>query len=261
MIENQFQAKVKSFRSDNGTEFVGNDCQQLFLSLGITHKKSCVYTPQQNGVVERKHRHLLEVARSLMFQANLPIKFWPYSLLTATHIINRLPSLVLDWKSPFKILYRKQPDFERLRPFGCLAYATNTSPQKDKFSSRAHKSVFLGYVTGQKGYRLYDLKSHTMFISRDVIFLEDQFPFSHIPNSPQEVPLPSVSVVEPTSSPLGSLSPSLTTSPISPAPTDFPPLPRRSTRSVTQPSWLSDFVTNNALVQLPTANATSPRLL
>lgn len=106
-------------RSDNGLEFVGQECQDFFLFLGIIYQRSCTHTPQQNGVVERKHRHLLEMARSLMFQSNLPLHFWPYSILIAAHIINRLPSSVLHWKTPFEILYKQQPDYHQLKPFSC----------------------------------------------------------------------------------------------------------------------------------------------
>ena len=68
LIFTQFEKRVKVVRSDNGTEFVNNKMSTLFNNLGIIHQTSCAYTPQQNGIAERKHRHLLNVARSLMFQ-------------------------------------------------------------------------------------------------------------------------------------------------------------------------------------------------
>jgi transposase InsO family protein len=75
MVQNQFNCNVKQIRTDNGTEFMSNTMQSYFYLKGIIHQRSCVDTPQQNGIVERKHRHLLEVARALRFQANLPISF------------------------------------------------------------------------------------------------------------------------------------------------------------------------------------------
>ena len=104
LVKTQFNSSVKTIRSDNSTEFCSNDTIALFSSLGIIHQTSCVYTPHQNGVVERKHRHLLEVSRTLRFQASLPIKFWSDCVLTATHLINRMPSTVLNDNCPIEVL-------------------------------------------------------------------------------------------------------------------------------------------------------------
>lgn len=75
LISNQFGTSIKRVRSDNGSEFLSNACQDLFACKGVEHQKSCAYTPEQNGVVERKHRHLLQVALSLLFQSSLPTFF------------------------------------------------------------------------------------------------------------------------------------------------------------------------------------------
>ncbi|XP_071708051.1 uncharacterized protein [Rutidosis leptorrhynchoides] len=92
MILTQFDKRVKIVRSDNGTEFVNNQLKHFFDTKGIIHQTSIAYTPQQNGVVERKHRHLLNVARSLMFQGGIPLFLWSDCILTATYLINRTPS-------------------------------------------------------------------------------------------------------------------------------------------------------------------------
>jgi hypothetical protein len=99
--------------------------------------------------VERKHRHILQVARALKFQAQLPTLFWGECALTAVHIINRLPSPVLYLKTPFELLYSKRPSFSHLRVFGCLAYATNVRVSH-KFDHRSIPSLFIGYPVGQK---------------------------------------------------------------------------------------------------------------
>ncbi|KAL4341568.1 hypothetical protein GQ457_08G006840 [Hibiscus cannabinus] len=139
------------FRSDNAPELKFN---QLFSDLGIIHHFSCVETPQQNSVVERKHQHLLSVARALFYQARIPIQFWGECVLTATYVINRLPSKILDGKSPYET--------------------------HDKFTERALPAVFLGYAPGVKGYKVYVLQNHTIMISRNVIFHEEIFPFHTI---------------------------------------------------------------------------------
>ncbi|XP_056695786.1 uncharacterized protein [Spinacia oleracea] len=130
-----------------------------------------------NGRVERKHRSLLEIARALRFHSGLPKKFWEECVLTATHLINKPPSKVLNWKTPFEIMFHSVPVYERLMVFGSLCFAYNTKVQKDKFDSRSRRCVFIGYPAGYKAFKLYDLDTHTVFVSRDVIFFETIFPY------------------------------------------------------------------------------------
>ena len=132
MIENQFQTTVKIVRSDNGLEFNNNETKFFFQSKGIIHQKSCPYTPQQNSIVERKHKYLLETARALLFQSKLPTKYWGECILTATHLINRLPSVYLKNKCPYEVLYKRKPNYSQLRSFGCLCYPTLPKVQRDK---------------------------------------------------------------------------------------------------------------------------------
>ncbi|XP_038687553.1 uncharacterized protein LOC119986936 [Tripterygium wilfordii] len=89
---------------------------------GITHQKTCTYTPQQNGIVERKHQRILNVSRAIRLQSGLPEKFWSHCVVTVVYLINRLPSRVLDKKSPYEILHNKKPDYSNLRIFGCQCY-------------------------------------------------------------------------------------------------------------------------------------------
>ncbi|CAA7044030.1 unnamed protein product [Microthlaspi erraticum] len=174
MSSRQFGKPVKRVRSDNGTKFMV--LSTFFREQGIDHQTSCVDTPQQNGRVERKHRHILNVARACLFQARLPVTFWGESILTAAHIINRTPSSVLDGKTPYELLHGTPPKYDLLRVFGCLSYAHRRGRDKDKFGDRSRKCLFVGYPFGKKGWRLYDLERNEFFTSRDVIFLEDEFP-------------------------------------------------------------------------------------
>jgi len=134
-----------------------------------------VKTPQQNGVVERKHRHLLDTARAIRLFAGFPKSFWGECILAGTHIINKLPMENLHWKSPLKMLYGQTATFEDLRTVGFLCYAAKIG-ELDKFEPRARKCVFFGYTFGLKGYKLYDTDTKKVFHSRDVILYEQQFP-------------------------------------------------------------------------------------
>ena len=123
----------------------------IFLRMyGIIFETSCVGTPQQNGRVERKHQHILNVARALKFQGNLPTKFWGECVLSACHLINITPSPILNNKTPYELLFGKLPSYAAIRVFGCLCYAHNQQSKRDKFSSRSRKCVFLGILLGRK---------------------------------------------------------------------------------------------------------------
>jgi len=100
MVNTQFDTKVKVFKSDNDIEFMNSNCKDLFASLGIVHQSSCAYTPQQNGVVERKNKHILNTARALRFQASIPISYWGHCVKAAVYLINKLPTTGLQGKSP-----------------------------------------------------------------------------------------------------------------------------------------------------------------
>lgn len=268
-VEKQFGASIQQVRSDNAREFKDATCQLFFQSQGIVHQTSCNYRPQQNARVEREHRHLLEVARALMFQSGLQVSFWGESVLTAAYIINRLPSSVLDNKCPYELLYKMPVDYDELKTFGCLAFAINPVHSNDKLTARGVPCVFVGYPPTQRGYRLLDLKSMKTFVSRDVSFNEGVFPLNsttpkpymhplptHMPNTsipsyvnddlfvtvhPNEPPMTPQHHASPTSSDRSQSPPSVTSQ--TSTPQNYQTPPRRSTRIHKPPSWMESYVT------------------
>lgn len=103
MINTQFSLKVKVIRTDNALDFFKHECASLFASLGVLHQSSCPFIPQQNGIVERKHHHILNLARSLHFQSSIPLHFWEDCVLTAVYLINRTPSPLISNKNHLKL--------------------------------------------------------------------------------------------------------------------------------------------------------------
>ena len=117
----------------------------------IVHQSPCVATPQQNGIAEWKNRHLLEVARSLMFTNGVPKQFWGESILTAAYLINRMPTRIFNFQSPLNVFTEFYPTakvFTSLPPkfFGCIAFVHVHTQNRSKLDPRALKCVFHGYL-------------------------------------------------------------------------------------------------------------------
>ncbi|GJQ91627.1 putative RNA-directed DNA polymerase [Tanacetum coccineum] len=149
----QFEKQTKRVRCDNGGEFTSNDMLEFYNENGIMLETTCPDTPQQNGVVKRKHRHLLEIARALRTGANLPKRLWGECILTAAYVINRLPSKFI----------LKTPTLKE------------TSSKKE-----GSRGVFIGYPPRTKGYKILDLETRKIIVNRDVNFHEENFPFKNV---------------------------------------------------------------------------------
>jgi len=187
-IQTQFETAIKVIRSDNETEFFMTNS---FINKGTIHQTSCVNTPQQNSVVERKHGHLLNVARALMIQSHLPKIYWSYSVIHV-HIINMLLTPVLNYFSPREMLYKTSPDFNQLKVFGSLCYASTLSTNRSKFDSRTSKCVFIGFKKGTKGYILLNIQSRQIFLYRNVVFYKHIFPYQRVEDTSNETDSPNI---------------------------------------------------------------------
>lgn len=177
LVKNQHSTKIKIFQSDGGAEFKSNHFQFHLRQNGIQHQMSCPYTPSQNGRAERKHRHITETGLALLFHSHVPSYFWVDAFSTATYIINRLPTSILNNISPFELLYCKPPNYENFHPFGCRVYPCLRDYAPNKFSPRSLPCIFLGYNTTYKGFRCFDSHTSRTYITRHACFDEIYFPF------------------------------------------------------------------------------------
>lgn len=128
MIQTQYSKKIRILRSDNGGEFVNHQFHEYFKKHGLIHETTCPQTPQQNGIAERKNCHILETARALLHGAHVPHHHWTDAVTTAVYLINRMPSKVLEFKTPLQTLstFVPLPTIQMLPPrvFGCVAFVT-----------------------------------------------------------------------------------------------------------------------------------------
>ncbi|MCO5562588.1 hypothetical protein L7F22_016216 [Adiantum nelumboides] len=137
---------------------------------GIKHQYIMPFTPQQNGVAERKNKSLMETARCMLKAKSLPHKLWMEAVACAAHVLNRCPTHALKTITPYEAWYDRKPSVGYLRVFGCLAYAHIPEQLCGKLDDKAIKCIFLGCNSGSKGYRLYNPAINKIFESRDVIF-------------------------------------------------------------------------------------------
>ncbi|KAG8500663.1 hypothetical protein CXB51_002624 [Gossypium anomalum] len=189
LVKTQFGVSIKQFQSDWGGEY--RAFTSLLASQGIIHRITCPHTSEQNGVVERKHRHIVDMGLTLLAQAGLSMEYWGYAFCCAVHLINRLPTVVLKGQTPFQALYGHAPTYDHLRVFGCCCFPYLRPFSSHKLDFRSQPSIFLGYSPHHKGYQCL-LPSGKIVVSRHVVFDEARF-LSSTPD-PNSAPVHSSSV-------------------------------------------------------------------
>jgi uncharacterized membrane protein YgcG len=172
LVEKQTEKRLKRLRSDRGGEFQSKEFQTFCEEEGIHHELTTPYTPQQNGVAERKNRTVVELARSMLKYQNLPNSFWAEAVATAVHILNVSPTKAVKNKTPFEVWSGRKPDVSYLKIFGCIAYGLIDQHNRRKLDSKAQKFIFVGYCSNSKGYKLYNPESGKVCVNRNVIFDE-----------------------------------------------------------------------------------------
>lgn len=175
LVENQTGRKIKVFRTDNGTEYCSNEFTKFCKANGIQHQLTNAYTPQQNGVAERMNRSLVEKAKCMLFDADLPKSYWAEATNMAAYIINRSVCNSHD-KTPDEIFYGKKVNVADLRIFGSPIMVHVPKEKRKKWDHKSNKLIFVGYDGDTKGYRCIDKATRKLTISRDVIFHENTTP-------------------------------------------------------------------------------------
>jgi len=174
MVENQSGCKIQALRSDNGKEYTSAEFNLFCEEAGITHQLTAPYTPEQNGVSERKNRYVMEMTRCMLHEKELPKQFWAEAANTAVFLQNRLPSKALEDKTPFEAWYGYKPSLSFLKVFGSVCFVHIPQVKRDKLDKKAIPGIFVGYSSVSKAYKVYHPQTGKKTITRDVHFNEDE---------------------------------------------------------------------------------------
>ncbi|GAB2303795.1 hypothetical protein Dimus_038963 [Dionaea muscipula] len=183
--EKEVGREIRCLRTDNGGEYTSMEFTTYLQQCRIRRQLTCPNTPQQNGVAERKNRHLAETCRSMLHAKNVPPRFWAECMKTAAHVTNRLPQAKFGFISPFEKLWNLKPAVSHFRVFGCVCYVFVPDHLRSKFDKKAIRCIFVGYDNQRKGWVCCDPNTGRCYKSRNVVFDEASSWWS-----PQSVILP-----------------------------------------------------------------------
>ncbi|KAI3730682.1 hypothetical protein L1987_61855 [Smallanthus sonchifolius] len=169
-IENEIGLKIKTLRSNHGGEFTSQEFNIYCGREGITMQLTAPYSPQQNGMVKRRNRSVLNMTRSILKAMSIPQDFWAEGVRHSVYILNRISTKSLNEDTPYEALKGKKPNLAHLRVFGCVGHVKVTKPWLKKLDDRSVPMVYLGAKIGTKGHRMYDVTKRRIVVSRDVHF-------------------------------------------------------------------------------------------
>nr|GEZ01426.1 retrovirus-related Pol polyprotein from transposon TNT 1-94 [Tanacetum cinerariifolium] len=167
------QSHVIIIRTDNDIEFKNQVLKEYFDTVGISHQMSSIRTPQQNRVVKRRNRTLVEAARTMLIFSHAPVFLWAEAIATACFTQNRSIIHRRFNKTPYELINGKKPDISFLHVFGALCYPKNDREDIGKLGAKGNIGFFIGYSADSCAYRVYNRRTkkimETMNVSFDVL--------------------------------------------------------------------------------------------
>lgn len=173
-VEHEMGLNLVTLRSDRGGEFNSAAFQDFCKENGIRRQLTAAYTPQQNGIAERKNRSIMNMTRCMLLGMSVPRRFWPEAVQYAVHILNMSPSAALGDVTPEERWSNHKPSVEHMRVFGCVAFALVPYERRVKLDEKSIRCVFVEVSKESKAYRLYNPETKKIIISRDVRFDESK---------------------------------------------------------------------------------------
>lgn len=169
-VEKETGAFIRSLRTDRGGEFTSHEFTNFCHENGIHRQLTTAYSPQQNGVAERKNRTIMNMVRSMLSAKQIPKTFWPEAVNWTVHVLNRCPTLAVKNKTPAEAWNGHKPSVDHFRIFGCIAHVHVPDTKRVKLDAKSCKCILLGVSEESKAYRLFDPVLQKVIISRDVVF-------------------------------------------------------------------------------------------
>jgi transposase InsO family protein len=170
--QREFGLPIKKVRSDNGSEFKNTQVEEFLDEEGIKHEFSVPYTTQQNGVVERKNRTLIDMARTMVDEYKTSDLFWVDAIKTACHAINCLYLHKKLKKTSYEFLTGNKPKVSYFRVFGCKCFILNKRPKTSKFAPKVDEGILFGYGSNEHAYRVFNKALGRIEVTVDVTFDE-----------------------------------------------------------------------------------------
>nr|GFA65990.1 hypothetical protein [Tanacetum cinerariifolium] len=185
LVQRVLQAQVRVVRTDKGTEFLNQTLHAYFAAEGILHQTFVARTPEQNGIVERQNRTLIEAARTMLSAAKVPLFFWAKAIATACFTQNRSLVIPRHEKTPYHIINDRKPSVKFFHIFGSICYIVRDGENLDKMKNKGNECIFVGYSTHSRAYRVFNKRTRVIMESIHVNF--DELPHmasDHISSDP-----------------------------------------------------------------------------
>jgi transposase InsO family protein len=170
--QNDFDAKIKKIRSDNGSEFKNTQVEDYLDQEGIKHEFLAPYTPQQNGIAERKNRTLIESATTMLDEYKISDRFWTEAINKTCHAVNRLYLHRLLKNTPYELLTSNKPNVSYFRVFGSKCYVLLKRHKSSKFVPKIYEGFMLSYDSSSRTYHVFNKDSGCVEITCDAVFDE-----------------------------------------------------------------------------------------
>ncbi|GJY12812.1 retrovirus-related pol polyprotein from transposon TNT 1-94 [Tanacetum coccineum] len=185
LVQRGLHAQVTTVRTDKGTEFLNKTLHAYFAKEGIRHETSTARTPEQNGVVERRNRTLVEAARTMLSAAKVPLFFWAEAIATACFTQNRSLVIPRHEKTPYHIINARKPSVKFFHIFGSLCYIVRDGENLDKMKEKGDACIFVGYSTKSKAYRVFNKRTRIIIETIHVNFDKlPQMASDHVSSDP-----------------------------------------------------------------------------